>query len=54
MKTKVKLMMSDRLSKLESEVNDFIETNQIEIVDLKIAAIVHAVVCSIVYIEQDK
>ena len=52
MKTKVKLISGDRITKIEDEINLFIEEKQIEIIDLKIAIASHIMCCSIVYREE--
>lgn len=51
MKTKVKLISGSRLKDIEFEINSFIKSKEIDIVDLKIALTSYLMVCSIVYKE---
>ena len=52
MKTKVKLFSGDRITKIEEEINTFIEAKNIEIVDLKMSMTNHLMCFSIVYREK--
>jgi len=47
--TKVKFISGYKLVKVESDVNEFLESKGIDIIDLKITMASHVMVCSIVY-----
>jgi len=47
--TKVKFISGYKLAKIQSDVNEFLESKGIDIIDLKITMASHIMVCSIVY-----